>query len=421
MRFGLVALRLRVRATVVCLLPLLLLAAPMGAAAQPPSLPPTADYGDHSIGEVQYALSAGGGDGTFSWEVISGALPPGLSIRTDLPPWFPSGASAGIIGVATQAGEYTFTLRVRSGAFTADQVTTMSISNLTLVDYWELPDGYVGKPFTLYGFTAANAAGTLTWSLAPWATLPPGITLNAAGQLSGTPTAAGFYNPAITISDGIHSVSRTYNLYVYDVEITTPRLLPNATVGQPYSTTITASGGTAPYTFSLGGSIAGLSLDPNTGVLSGVPTFGTRVSFNVSVVDDDGISQDKVFALNVVSPPAGLPMLSTFGSRIDDCSIGVPCARWVGTGSSGVPPFTFTASGLPSGMEIRTSSDHVPRWLQPTDAILIGTPLASGDYSVTVTVTDATGAQASNVFPLRVSTLYLNPYPVGGMFTGAYF
>src|SRR6516225_4852311 len=64
------------------------------------------------LGEDQIELSATGGTGHYTWSLISGTLPPGLSIRTDVPSFFPSNAQAGLIGVATTPGAYDFTLQV---------------------------------------------------------------------------------------------------------------------------------------------------------------------------------------------------------------------------------------------------------------------------------------------------------------------
>ena len=49
-------------------------------------------------------MTATGGDGTYEWSVIAGSLPPGLSLRTDKPSFFPPSASAGLIGVADPKG-----------------------------------------------------------------------------------------------------------------------------------------------------------------------------------------------------------------------------------------------------------------------------------------------------------------------------
>lgn len=398
------------------ILAVLLLAAPAWAQ---PVVSPIQHYGTYSIGEVQAQLFASGGDGTFTWEVVSGSLPPGVSLRRDGPGWFDP-ASSGLIGVATTPGTYTFTLRVTSNGLSVDQAATLTITALTITDYWDLPSGFVGEPYAGHTFTAANEGGPVTWAVSSWGPLPPGLSLSATGELSGTPTTAGFHWVNIIINDGIHEVTKGYNMAVYDVAIPTPSLLPAATVGQLYTTTIAASGGTPPYQFSSNYLPTGLALASN-GVISGVPTQSTgRWTFSVSAVDSLGISYDKTFAVQVLAQPVSLPSVSQFGNSIDDCTLGVPCSRWIGTGGGNSPlPYTFTATGLPPGMEIRWSGS-VPRWLAPGDAVLIGTPLALGTYNVQVTVTDANLAQATTTVQLRVSRLYLQPYPNGGTFEMPY-
>src|SRR5215471_15863947 len=65
--------------------------------------------------------------------------------------------------------------------------------------------------------------------------------------------------------------------------------LPDGTVGTPYSATLTATGGTAPYTWTLlSGSLPpGLSLS-GAGVISGTPTTAGTYTFTLKVVDASG-------------------------------------------------------------------------------------------------------------------------------------
>ncbi|MCB1228158.1 MAG: putative Ig domain-containing protein, partial [Verrucomicrobiales bacterium] len=64
-----------------------------------------------------------------------------------------------------------------------------------------------------------------------------------------------------------------------------PASLPNGTVGTPYSASVSASGGTAPYTFAVtsGALPAGLSLNGSTGAITGTPTSTTAANFTISV------------------------------------------------------------------------------------------------------------------------------------------
>ncbi|MFZ1197005.1 MAG: Ig domain-containing protein, partial [Pseudolabrys sp.] len=80
--------------------------------------------------------------------------------------------------------------------------------------------------------------------------------------------------------------------WVYVTTLTAPPLvmigqLPPATIGLPYSQTLTASGGTPPYVWSVvsGALPDGIALSPNAGVLSGTPTAPGSFTFAVGVSD----------------------------------------------------------------------------------------------------------------------------------------
>ena len=84
----------------------------------------------------------------------------------------------------------------------------------------------------------------------------------------------------------------TINPAVTPVTITTSSL-PNGTVGTAYSATLSASGGTTPYTWSISaGSLpAGLTLNASTGAITGTPTTAGTFSFTAKVTDSSSPSQ----------------------------------------------------------------------------------------------------------------------------------
>ena len=74
------------------------------------------------------------------------------------------------------------------------------------------------------------------------------------------------------------------------IQITTASVLPNATVGTPYSVTIAASGGTGQYLWFQGspGLPAGLGMDADTGAITGVPSAPGTYILVLSVFDSSG-------------------------------------------------------------------------------------------------------------------------------------
>ena len=92
------------------------------------------------------------------------------------------------------------------------------------------------------------------------------------------------------------------------LEITAPSLsvttasLPQGTVGAEYSASLTASGGTMPYTWAVtsGTLPPGLGLDQTTGVISGTPTASVAQSFTVTATDDSTPAESARADLTIV-------------------------------------------------------------------------------------------------------------------------
>jgi len=64
-----------------------LLASPAWAQAPVPAHGLNPNFGTYAIGEVAIQLVATGGTGTYTWQVVGGVLPPGVSLRTDGNVW----------------------------------------------------------------------------------------------------------------------------------------------------------------------------------------------------------------------------------------------------------------------------------------------------------------------------------------------
>ena len=85
-------------------------------------------------------------------------------------------------------------------------------------------------------------------------------------------------------------------------EITiTPSTLPDGSIGVPYNQIISASGGTAPYTYSVnsGALPDGLTLDPNSGAITGTPTVQASFNFIIVATDNDGCTGSQPYTINI--------------------------------------------------------------------------------------------------------------------------
>jgi hypothetical protein len=367
------------------------------------------DFGTLSVGVVDgVTLSATGGSGAYAWTVASGSLPPGISIRTDLPASAPQTASAALAGVATTPGTYTFTLQVSSGTQQVQKVCTITISSLSIKSSVQLPVAFVGVGYT-YAFTALLGGNPVPASWTMMSGLPPGMAMTSDGVLSGAPSLAGLYHLSFSTSSGSDVISGSADINVSALSITTPAELPDAVADAPYNLGLTASGGASPYSFVSSGLPTGLTLDPS-GTLSGVLASGSpRAVFAVTVTDAGGLSYTKSLAIQL----AGLqPAIA--GATLDDCSLGAACSRSVSLLSHGAAPVVWSVTGLPPGMDFRTGDGNTSPSIAAGDLELWGAPAAAGSYQVQVTATDSGGAAATNVFALTISTLSLtNQLPNG--------
>src|SRR5438270_550522 len=133
-----------------------------------------------------------------------------------------------------------------------------------------------GMVQTVYSASVSATGGSTPykWSVSS-GSLPAGLALNtSSGAISGTPTAAGTSAFAITVADnGSATASKQFSIVVAPQLVISTSTLNGGNVSLAYSATLTATGGTAPYAWTVtSGSLpAGLSVSSSTGVISGIP------------------------------------------------------------------------------------------------------------------------------------------------------
>ena len=305
------------------------------------------------------------------------------------------------------------------------------------------PDGTLGESYAgTQGFSFTANGGTppyaWSWTAASGSTLPPGLSLSAGtGVVAGTPATIGVYMVTVSVKDSsapASQASMTYPITVIPpqtaLEITSPQL-PNGTPGADYGGatgySLTASGGIAPYTWdwvaNAGSSLPpGLTLSPNTGVISGISTTVGFYSFTLTVSDSESppaTSSSANFNISIVEAGG---LLITSGP-LPGGTVGVPYGgshfidRWRFFGfplnaAGGTPPYTWTwaeapGSSLPPGLHVSSlllGGCSLGCVLVP---VVDGSPTAAGTYDVVVTVTDSATptAQGSANYAIVISPI----------------
>jgi len=178
---------------------------------------------------------------------------------------------------------------------------------------------------------------------------------------------------------------------------------PGTLYSQPGSTTALAIkysdtvGPGVTQDFSATGLPPGQSISPSTGVISGT-TSSTIASYDVTVsdTDSDGNTASVEFTWHVWNKifvgPFAVPQF--YWERAGTAQVGA-------SDSASGKTLAFSASGLPAGMSINSST-----------GIITGTPTAVGTGKMTVTVTDGTGSAGTGTSAWAVaSTVSLGPVP----------
>ena len=339
-------------------------------------------------GEVGVAysqtLQAANGTPPYTWTLSSGSLPGGLTLNL---------STGAITGNPTTVGTASFSVSVKDNAGDTAGPQSLSITVVAgpSITTTSLPGGEVG---VAYSTTLAETGGTApyTWTVSG-GTLPGGLSLNSSsGVISGTPTTVGTPSFSVTVkdSDGITSPAANLSIAISGVTITTSSL-PNGTVSAAYSTTLNASGGTAPYTWTLttGSLPAGLTLNSSSGVIGGTPTTANTFSFSITAKDSLGSTSPAAnLSITIVNP------LTITTSSLPNGVVSVPYSQNLAA-TGGTTPYTWTlATGsLPAGLTLSSSG------------AIGGTPTTAGSPSFTVTVKDSGGLTAGP----QSLTITINP------------
>ena len=241
------------------------------------------------------SLTVASSAGSVSFPVTATGFPAPSFSLSGAPSWLSIDPTTGMLSgaiPARTAGRFTFTITATNGlAPDAGQQFTLDVTAppLTATTPGTIK-GNVGIPLSV-ALSASGGIAPYTWSLAS-GTPPAGLSLSPAGLITGTPTRTGTSSFTVIVSDSAlpaaESVSEpvTITIAARRLAITNSSLAAGQ-VSRAYSQTLSAVMGVAPLQWSIasGKLPGGVSLNPSSGTISGVPTSAGASTFTVKVTD----------------------------------------------------------------------------------------------------------------------------------------
>ncbi len=293
------------------------------------------------------SLGATGGVTPYNWSLVSGTLPAGVTMN-----------NAGVIfGTPTAGSTSTITVKVTDsssapgGPMSAQQTFTLTIVGVLTIPAGPLPTGTVGFS---YSATLPYIGGLppLAWSIYS-GNLPSGLVLQKNGVISGTPTVAGTYSFQIEVVDS-SPIQQMYTSSNFSITINpsgpltiqTTSLL-DGTVDIPYQAQLVSTGGSPPlvWIITAGELPSGLTLNPETGAISGTPTAAPGAySFTVQVSDTSTPPEVSAQPLSITINPAVAACSSTGNNSLLLGQYAFSLRGFNGTGFIAVVG-SFTADG----------------------------------------------------------------------------
>ena len=354
------------------------------------------------VGTVQadynVTLAPNGGTPPYTWSLTTGspALPDGLTFTPS------TGKIAGVPTAATATRLTEFTLQDSKGQAVQKvlAITVNAAPTPLAILTGSLPTGTINQ---LYAFALGGTGGTTpyTWGIKSGsAPLPDGLILDPSGVISGTPVMTGIDSHIFTLRDATGlTIEKSLALTISSVPLSiTTTSLPQGTANQTYSATLAASGGTGAYTWGLaGGSPAlpnGVTLNPSTGVISGIPTNTSSLFYTFTVGDaTPPISQTATRTMQLIigaAPPALAIMMNSLSSGTVAQSYNATVAASGGTGTT---TWDLAGGSLPVGLNLSSSG------------VLTGTPTTAGTSSPTFRVRDSGTPQQSTqkILPITIN------------------
>jgi hypothetical protein len=332
----------------------------------------TSDAGQALVLQLQ-ATDANGDTLTYA----ATGLPTGLQVTS---------STGRISGTPTTTGTFTVTATVSDGSLSDAETFAWTIRQVNRAPRLTNPGAQrssIGAAVALQLQGSDPDGDPLTFGALG---LPPGLSVTpSTGRIAGTPTTAGTFTVAASVSDGAFSVSE---FFTWTIETTNagPTLAnPGDQAGDVGVAVVLQLQGADPngdaLTYAASSLPPGLQLTPATGRIAGTPTSPGTYAV-VASVSDGALSASQSFTWTVRAVNRA-PVVTNPGDQQSD--VNGPVVLQIQASDPEGAPLTFSATGLPPGLQIAASTGRIS-----------GTPVTAGLYAVQVSVADGSLAAAAS-------------------------
>jgi hypothetical protein len=375
----------------------------------------TLPSGSVSVLYSQSLAATGGSNSGYSWTVTAGG--------TQLAAINLSLSTGGVLsGTPATNGSAAFTAQVTdSQSHTTSANFSVTIYAGLTVTTTTLPATNVGAPYS-QTLTAAGGTGTgYTWTATSSNLATYGLSLSAAGALTGTPTQSGTASFTANVKDSNNNTAlQALTITIYtalSLPTPNPSSLPSGYTSVAYSGAINPLGGSGNYCWKVTGLPsdnlnAPLANSPCGYISSSLPISGTpgatpaTVTFSVTLTD--GITGASVtqggYSIVISAPtPVSLPTPSSTvpGSATQNQSYNGSINV-----TGGVAPYTWSINGTTvTGAGISLGDSLIATNTGGTSLTITGTPNTITTVNLTnVKVTDSLGSNQTNSYTIAVNT-----------------
>lgn len=345
--------------------------------------------------------------GAATTSLGGGAVPTGMT--------FAGGGTPSVSGSPSAAGAYPFSVSISdSGGWSGSSNLEIDVlpapsaddENIALKTGYSWSMVMPGAPQNCIGGCKGTSGQDSVWTVSG-GTFPPGVAFGyddtGTPYIGGTPTEAGAWQVTLAGSDGLGVAFQMYLNFTVSADfqaVVSPDIL-NATTGSGLSAQASIQGiATEPVTWSMTGAPDWLTIDPQSGAISGTAQATGNYSGTVSVLDAAGVTRSVSLPI-MVKPAAGesgsqcsLVITSSggnfskgvlqgvFGSPISPVTFSV-------AGASGTPSWSL-GSGAPGFLSLTPAADGM-------SAVLAGTGSTLGQWGFNVNVNAATNCGSVGV------------------------